>query len=44
MTLNSAKGKEAPAAAPAQQRRRVRRFTEVLVNGKKKLMGYWAYE
>jgi hypothetical protein len=39
-------GEVAPSAAPAapsSQKRRVRRFMEVTVNGKKRLVGYWDF-
>ena len=39
-------GEVAPSAAPAApslQKRRVRRFMEVTVNGKKRLVGYWDF-
>lgn len=32
----------APAAPATTTQRRVRKFREVIVNGKKKLVGYWA--
>ena len=40
---NGEVARSATPAVPASRRRRVRRFREITVNGKKKLLGYWVF-
>ena len=35
---------EETAAAPARQRRRVRRFRNIVINGKMKQVAFWTWE